>query len=79
MGPECHRFNKRLAELIALKRREEYSQVMRHIRCTLRFALLRATLVAVRGVRGRVSDEEGADIGDISFNLIPSQPAYEAY
>ena len=80
MGQECHRLNKRLAELIAAKRRENYSQVMQHIRCRLRFALLKATLVAIRGVRGRsggAAEEEEDDIGDISFNLIPVMPAYE--
>ena len=79
MGQECQRLNKRLAEMIALKRGENYSHVMQHVRCRLRFALLKATLVAVRGVRGRSrgGEEEEDDVGDISFNLIPTMPAYE--
>ena len=81
MGQECQKLNKRLAELIALKRNESYSQVMQHIRCRLRFALLKATLVAVRGVRGghgrSAIEEEEEQIRDISFNLIPRHPAYE--
>ena len=74
MGQECQRLNKRLAEMIALKRGENYSHVMQHVRCRLRFALLKATLVAVRGVRGRSrgGEEEEDDVGDISFNLIPT-------
>ena len=32
MGPECQRFNKRLAELISLKRNESYADVMTYIR-----------------------------------------------
>ena len=77
MGPECERLHKRLAELIAAKRCEQYSQVMQHIRCRLRFALLKATLVAIRGVRGSSRGAEEEDIGDISYNLIPTMQAYE--
>lgn len=79
MGPECERLNKRLAEMIALKQREQYSQVMAHIRTRLRFALLKATLVAVRGIRGRRSVAAEDDVEEISFNLIPREQAYESY
>ena len=72
MGPECSRFNKRLAELISVKRGEVYSHVMRHVRTRLRFALLRASLIAIRGTRGKQSgDDEELDIDEISFNLVP--------
>ena len=78
MGPECQKLNKRIAESIALKQKEEYSQVMKHIRCKLRFALLKATLIAIRGVRGKAGSEED-EICDISFNLIPKEQAYDSY
>ena len=71
MGPECTRMNKRIAELISIRRGEVYSHVMRHIRTRLRFALLRCTLIAVRGTRGSFRDQKEKDLGDISFNLIP--------
>ena len=72
MSPECARLNKRLAELISMKTGESYSHVIRHLRIRLRFALLRATLVAVRGVRGRRgADEDELNLDEISFNLIP--------
>ena len=71
MGPECARMNKRLAELIAKKKGEAYSHVLRHIRTRLRFALLRCTLVAVRGSRGKAPAEEEESVCDISFNLVP--------
>ena len=58
MGQECIKMNKRLAELIALKRKENYSHVMQHIRTRLRFALLRCTLIAIRGVRGKTAVDE---------------------
>ena len=77
MGPECERFNRRLAELIAVKKGERYSDVIGHIRRSLRFALLRATLVAVRGMRGKQSVETGEEFGDVSFNLVPQCQAYE--
>ena len=79
MGPECERLNKRLAEMIALKQREQYSQVMAHIRTRLWFALLKATLVAVRGIRGRRSVAAEDDVEEILFNLIPREQAYESY
>ena len=78
MGPECSRFNKRLAELIAEKRTEKYNEVVEHVRTSLRFALLRATLVAVRGIRGRDSSEGCDELDEISYNIVPHQIAYEA-
>ena len=74
-----HGLNKRLSEMIALKQREQYSQVMAHIQKRLRFALLKATVVAVRGIRGRRSVAAEDDVEEISFNLIPREQAYEAY
>ena len=70
MGPECDRLNKRLADLIAMKTKEQYSHVVRHIRTRLRFALLKSVLVAVRGVRGKKSAVVQPPL-EISFNLIP--------
>ena len=58
MAPECNRVNKRLAEKIpaAEKHREPYASVITYIRTKLRFALLRSTLAAIRGFRGKRSD-----------------------
>ena len=53
VGPEANRHHKRIAELIALKRKGEYSQIIQYIRTRLRFNLLKSILVAVRGERGR--------------------------
>ena len=71
MAPECKRFNKRLAEPITAKSDEAYSHVMRHVRNHLQFALLRATLIAIRGSRGRRRSDVELDIEDILFNLLP--------
>ena len=76
MGPECERLNKRLGELIAAKSKEKYAHIMMHIRTGLRFALLKATLVAVRGYRGKdVTSRQDED--EIDFNLIPHDEPYE--
>ena len=66
MGPECSRVNKRLAELTVEKTGETYSLVIKHIR-----TMLRATLIAVRGVRGRWREEDELHVDEISFNVIP--------
>lgn len=71
MAPECSRTNRRLAELIAEKRNEAYSNVMSHIRTRLRFALLRVTVIAVRGFRGKKTVPAEDELKDISYNLIP--------
>ena len=52
MGPECTRYHRRVAELIAAKRGEDYSDTINYIRTKLRIALLNCTLVALRGERG---------------------------
>lgn len=48
-SPEANKHHKRIAQLISLKKKEEYSQVINFIRTRLRFNLLRSILVAVRG------------------------------
>ena len=76
MGPECQKLNKRVAELIAIKRKVQYSSVMMHVRTRLRFALLKSTLVALRGFRAQRKNGEG-EVGDIAYNLIPEASCYE--
>ena len=66
--------NKRLAEKISEKTKENYAQVMTYVRTRLRYALLKATLVAIRGFwgkQGQVSREE--EIIEIASNLIPEE------
>ena len=80
MGPESTRYHKRLAELISVKRKEEYSHVVSHLRTRLRFAILKCTLIAIRGDRGRNRrrQQESVPLSEVSFNLIPEQAAYES-
>lgn len=78
MSPLCSGFINRLSELIAQDKNEATHQVKSHIRTRLRFALLKATLISLRGVRGytgRRADQ--TSLGDISFNLIPDKRVYE--
>ena len=70
MGNEAKKFHKRLALLISEKRKENYSHVVNHIRTRLRFCLLRSTLMAIRGVRGKRARDGVLDISEISYNLI---------
>ncbi len=55
-GPLCTVFIQRLASKIADDQGEAVSQVVNHIRTRLRFALLRCTLIALRGVRGHTAN-----------------------
>jgi hypothetical protein len=77
MGPECARYHKRIAELIANKRGEEYSHVVNHVRTRIRFALLKSVLIAIRGERGRGRKEKESQMEDLSLNLIPERSSYE--
>ena len=51
MRKEYSRYHSRLAELIATKKRENYSQTIPYIRARTSFALFWSTLVLLRGSR----------------------------
>ena len=76
MAPESTRFHRRLAELISMKTKEEYSHVMNHLRTRLRITLLKSTLIALRGERGKQRKPK-ASMSELSFNMIPDMPSYE--
>ena len=76
MALECTKYHKRVAELVANKTKEEYSKVVSHMRTRLRFTLLKSTLIALRGVRGK-QEKTTASISELSFNTIPEMPLYE--
>ena len=77
-GPQATRYHKRLAQLIARKRNEDYHHVINHIRVKVRFSLLRSVLIAVRGERGRKTTSP-LPISSTAFNLIPEAMQYECY
>ena len=76
MGPECTIYHKRIAELLSVKRGEAYADVINFIRTRIRFSLLKSTLIAVRGVRGKSRRGESS-FTDTSLNLVPCWETYE--
>ena len=76
MAPECARYHKKVAELIANKTNEEYSKVVNHIRTRVRFTLLKSTLLAIRGERGKPKRAQ-TNVTELSFNTLPDMPSYE--
>ena len=76
MGPRCTEVVRKLAQKIADKRQESYSDVMNFIRTKLRFSLLRSVLIAIRGERGKRTARE-PHLGLIAFNMIPEAKDYE--
>ena len=77
MGPECSTLYKRFADLTAAKKNEQYGCVMNYIRTRLRFAILRSTLIGIRGERGRSNKNSDITLDEISLNIIPAASAYE--
>lgn len=76
MSQQCAKFNNLLAQKIARKRGEEYADVIKCIRTKLRFAMLKSTLIALRGFRGKQITKE-VYFEDISFNLLPQAEIVE--
>ena len=75
MGPEATRYHKKVAELISVKKGEQYSDV---VNPRIRFSLLKSVLVAVRGERGRRRRQVYVPpITDLSLNLILERTTYE--
>jgi hypothetical protein len=74
-GPEAERFHKRLASLIAKKRNILYSDAVSYVRRRVRFSILRTTLIALRGYRGK--EAKHIDLSDEDLNLIPTVSRYE--
>ena len=54
MGKECLNYHSRLAELIAIKKGEDYAKTISWIRARTSFALLRSALICLRGTRSTI-------------------------
>ena len=76
MGPDCTFLLKKLGQKIADKKKEGYSDVIRHIRTGLRFDILRSTLIGIRGERGK-SRKQDVNVLEVSLNIIPRHTMYE--
>ena len=48
MGEECFSYHRRLAELLALKKGEDYAKTMNWIRVIMSFSLIRSALVYLK-------------------------------
>ena len=70
MGAESVLFIKRIAELISLRRNEEYSDVVNYVRTRLSFCLLKSVLLGVRGEWGKKVVARHSPLPNLSFNLI---------
>lgn len=70
MGQECKRLFKRIAQLMAQKHHQNYSDVISWIRKRLSFDLLRTCVIAVRGFRGKPVKEGTLQFSEIDFNLV---------
>ena len=53
MGKECLQYHSRLAQLISIKKGEDYAKTISWIRARTSFALLRSVLIWLRGSRAR--------------------------
>ena len=68
MGRAATTFFKRLASMISEKKNTEYTQTMNWIHCKLSFALLRASIMSIRGARcSRHHAASEATMGPIEF------------
>ena len=54
MGKECLNYHSRLAELIAIKKGEDYAKTISGIRARTSFVLLRSALICLRGSKSTV-------------------------
>ena len=64
MADECKRFHSRLAELLALKKGDDYATTISWIRAKVSFAILRSALLCLRGTR---SKRRAANVSDIDI------------
>ena len=66
---ECKQFFNRLADLKARKKKERYCDVVKHVRTRIGFAMLRTTIIALRGYRGKkinIKHETPLSISEVS-------------
>ena len=75
MGKECIRYHIRLAELIAAKKGEHYSQTISWIQARASFALLRSGLVCLRG--SRVKRRTAFDYNNCDIEIAAAEGAID--
>jgi len=69
MSKECSRFIRRLSDKLSFKTQQTYADTICFVRRRLRIELLRTTLIAIRGHRGRFY-ERPIKMEELDLNLI---------
>ena len=73
MAPEATVMFKRLASLLAEKRKESYATIMGWLRCKILFCLLRSSLLCLRGSRSKKMETQDSTIAEaIADGRVPS-------
>ena len=72
MGTEAKHLVKRLAERTSSKSGQSYADVVNFLRTRLRFDLLRTTIIALRGARGKKISPP-RDIEELDLNLVQEE------
>ena len=75
MRKECIRYHSRLAELIAAKKGEQYSQIISWIQARKSFALIRSALVCLRG--SRVKRRAAFDYNNCDIEIAAAEGAID--
>ena len=68
MGSEMNTFIKKISTMMARKTKQTYQDTVSFIRKRYRIELLRTTLIALRGHRGRFF-EKATDAADLDLNI----------
>ena len=76
MGPLCNVFIKHVVEKLAFYKNERTSVMTNHVRTRLRFAILRSTVIALRGARGK-NRQHDIGLDAVSLDLFPPHSSYE--
>ncbi len=71
MGKESETFFKRMADKMARKTGQRYSETMSFIGKRLRFDLLKTTIISLRGEQG-MSSKTSVEISELDMNLKPT-------
>ena len=76
-GPACEAYHKRLAILMAAKRKDSYPAIIDHIRTKVRFTVLKSIVMGIRGFRKKSTKYKATPTSLLSFELIPEMKTYE--
>ena len=71
MGEEAKILFKGVAAKMANKTGQKYSKTITFIRKRLRFELLKTTVIALRGYRGKQSPSSSTEISELDLNIDP--------